>query len=213
MASNIGCAGHKSLVCAPEVTNIMSLQDQHDDPVNAGYDRVQAERCAPMAILSPYRMAEMLVSAVGWSREGVVRAKYDQEKPGKNGEDFVRDEIVLGELFSFGEWIPYPEIRVLSIQYKGRAPTVRHLVGCSVSLLESSALPMSRINVFVLQVKREAWTSGERGVYRVEDEGRHRVMRRKRGAEILPSCCLGQDCSRDCSSFFSETDAASETQD
>lgn len=97
----------------------MCLQNQHDNPVNAGYDRVQAEGCAPVAILTPYCVAEMLVSAVDWPGEGVVRAEDDQDKPGNNGEDFVGDEVVLGELFAFGEWIPCPEVRVVAHTAQG----------------------------------------------------------------------------------------------
>jgi len=106
VASNISSTCDERLVCAPQVADIVCLQDQNDYPVDTGYHRVQAERCPSMIVLSPYCVADMLVSAIGRAREGIVGSNDDQQKPGNDGEDFVGNEVVLGEVFALGEWVP-----------------------------------------------------------------------------------------------------------
>jgi len=106
VASNIGSTRDERLVCAPQIADIVCLQDQNDHPVDAGYYRIQAERCPSMAVLSPYCVAEMFVPAIRRAREGIIGSNDDQEKPGNDGEDFVGNEVVLGEFLAFGERIP-----------------------------------------------------------------------------------------------------------
>ena len=107
MASNIGSTRDERLVCAPQIADIVCLQDQNDHPVDAGYYRIQAERCPSMAVLSPYCVAEMFVPAIRRAREGIIGSNDDQQKPGNDGEDFVGNEVVLGEFLAFGERIPW----------------------------------------------------------------------------------------------------------
>jgi hypothetical protein len=106
VASNISSTCNERLVCAPQIADIVCLQDQNHHPVDTGDYRVQAERGPSMTVLSPYCVADMLVSAIGRAREGIVGSNDDQQKPGNDGEDFVGNEVVLGEVFALGERVP-----------------------------------------------------------------------------------------------------------
>lgn len=74
-----------------EVSHIIRLQDQNDDPVYACDDRVQCERARMMVILTPDRMAAMMSLAFGRGGESIVHSSDDNKEPRHNGEDFVDD--------------------------------------------------------------------------------------------------------------------------
>lgn len=76
VASNIGCAGLVAFVCTIKVSDIVSLKYEHDDPVYAGDDRVQGKGCRVVVILSPDRVATLVLVTVIWRAECVVYSYY-----------------------------------------------------------------------------------------------------------------------------------------
>lgn len=105
MAAHIGRTCDECLVCTPQETDIVCLQYQDHNPVDAGNHRVQAERRSSMVILSPYRVAVVVVLAVRRALEGVVCSNDHQEEPGKDGEDLVGQEVLSSEFLAFCEWV------------------------------------------------------------------------------------------------------------
>lgn len=82
----------------------MCLQDKHDDPVYAGHNRIQGERCIMMVILAPDSVTSTaFVVAVSWFVEGVICSNNHNEQPCNNGEDLVGDEVAPTELLAFCE--------------------------------------------------------------------------------------------------------------
>lgn len=100
MAPDIGRAVQVACVCAPEVSNVVSLQDEDCNPVDAGDDSIETKRCGPMTVLSPDCVAMMLVT-VGGFVEVVVCTGDDNEEPGHYCENLVREKVGSGEFFSF----------------------------------------------------------------------------------------------------------------
>lgn len=81
VASNIGSTGDKSLICRPQISHIVCLQDQNNDPVNARRNSVQAKRCPHMTVLTPDCVAVVAVAALIGSSESVVNADNKHEEP------------------------------------------------------------------------------------------------------------------------------------
>lgn len=76
VASNIGCAVFVALVRIVEIANIVSLQDEHDDPVYASDNGVQGERGVIVVVLTPNCVAFLVFMAVIWGTECVVYSHY-----------------------------------------------------------------------------------------------------------------------------------------
>ena len=83
----------------------MRLQDQDEDPIDAGHNAVECEAGVPVAVLVPDAAALMRVCTVCWAIESVVSAWYEDQQPRDNGENLVRQKIARGELLPFGEWV------------------------------------------------------------------------------------------------------------
>lgn len=79
--SDISSTRNEGFVCAIQVSDIVRLQDQDDDPVYTGDHAVEAEWCRPMVVLSPYRVTMLMPVAVRRFVEGVVCTGDDNEQP------------------------------------------------------------------------------------------------------------------------------------
>ena len=99
--SHIGCTGNKVLVRAPQVSQVVCLQDQDDDPVDARDNGTQAEPSWSVVVLSPDGVTVGMMLAIDRTLECIVGSDDDQQKPGHNGEDLVGDEVLAGEIFPF----------------------------------------------------------------------------------------------------------------
>lgn len=106
VCAHIGRVCYEALIRAIEVSDIVSLQDQGDDPVDINNHTVQAERRWPSRILSPYCVTVVMVMvAIGGLCKGIVgTSNYDQE-PRNDGEDFVGDEVARGKFLTLREWV------------------------------------------------------------------------------------------------------------
>ena len=78
MTSNICRASQIGGVCTPKISDVVGLQDQSEDPVDACKNRVQRERRAQVFVLFP-DLATVELMAVGRSVEGVVCASDEDE--------------------------------------------------------------------------------------------------------------------------------------
>lgn len=79
MTSDIGCAGDKGLIGRVEISDVMCLQDQDNDPVNADHDGVQAKGSGSVVVLAPDGVVVMVVVMVFRASESVVDTGNDKE--------------------------------------------------------------------------------------------------------------------------------------
>jgi hypothetical protein len=89
MRSDICGACDIILLCAPQETNIVSLENQDNHPVYARQHRVDAEAARVMIVLAPYRVAMMVPRAFAWLLERVDGSENDKHEPGDDGKDLV----------------------------------------------------------------------------------------------------------------------------
>jgi hypothetical protein len=123
MRSNVARTCNILLFGAPQESDIVCLEDQDNNPIHACYNGVDAETARIMVILSPYCVAVLMLRAIGRLIEGIDGARYDKYEPGHDCKDLVGQEIPLGKLFAFGEWVVY-----------------RYTVSCSCEMPEVHAL-------------------------------------------------------------------------
>ena len=83
----------------------MCLKYQNNDPVDACQHRIYAEATWVMIVLSPYRVASLVLRAIARPLKCIDRSEYDQKKPGNNGKDLIGYEVSLGKFVAFGEGI------------------------------------------------------------------------------------------------------------
>jgi hypothetical protein len=105
VAANIGGAVLVCLIAAPKKADIVDLEDQNDDPVDAGNDSIETEGSWPMIVLAPNRMAVVVVLAVLRACKGIVDSCYDDEQPGNDSKDLVGGQVGAGELAALCEGI------------------------------------------------------------------------------------------------------------
>jgi hypothetical protein len=97
-----------------------------------------------MIVLPPYRVTMMVFRAVGGLCEGIQCAKDDEQKPGKDCEDLVGEEISLGEFLALGEWIVWGDVSVtqtidggsLHTIYESHDEVLLECVDCDLSQLQ-----------------------------------------------------------------------------
>ena len=104
MASHICRAVEIGCVCTPQVPDIVGLQDEDEDPVDACKHRVEREWGRSMTVLTPNSMT-VVVMAISRLIERIVGTRDYEEQPCHDGEDLVGKEIASREFFSFGEWV------------------------------------------------------------------------------------------------------------
>ena|SRR2546421_618536 len=107
MRSNISSTRHEVLVGREKVPNIAALQDEQDDPVNTCDDGVERKWRFPMAVLSPYCMAMMAMSAVCRDVKGIVQGRDDHKEPGDDCQDLVGYQGTFSELGPFRKRVVY----------------------------------------------------------------------------------------------------------
>lgn len=81
VAADVGGAVLVRLIRTPEEADVVDLEDQDHDPVDAGDECVEAEGRSAVVVLSPDGVAAVVVAAVGGTREGVVDARHHHEEP------------------------------------------------------------------------------------------------------------------------------------
>lgn len=89
MASDVGGTGGEILVCTIQISHIVCLQDQHNDPVDAHNDRIQAERRRVMVVLAPDSVVVVALVLVMRLVKSVVHTHNDKYQPREDGEDLV----------------------------------------------------------------------------------------------------------------------------
>ena len=79
VTSHVRRAVQEVLIGTPQVSEVVCLQNQHDDPVDASDHRVQSEPGMHPVVLPPYRVAMVVMLAVLRLLNGVVHSHdYDQ---------------------------------------------------------------------------------------------------------------------------------------
>ena len=81
MATDAGSTGDEGSIGTPKIADIVCLQKQNDNPVNAGDDHIQAERSRTVAVLAPDGVTVVVMFAIVWGLERVVHTRDDNEKP------------------------------------------------------------------------------------------------------------------------------------
>ena len=81
MASDVGGTGDKILVCTIQISHIVCLQDQHNDPVDANNNRIQTEGGGVMVILAPDSVVMVVLVLVMRLVKGVVHTHNDKYQP------------------------------------------------------------------------------------------------------------------------------------
>lgn len=79
MAANIGGAVLVCLITAPEIADIVDLEDQDDDPIDTGNNSIETEWSWPVVVLAPNGVAVVVVLAVLRACEGIVDSCHDNE--------------------------------------------------------------------------------------------------------------------------------------
>lgn len=79
MTSNIGSTGLIACVRLIEIFDIVGLQDEYDNPVYTGNDRVQRKGRVMVVVLTPNCMALAMFLAVRGCGKGVVDSCYDYQ--------------------------------------------------------------------------------------------------------------------------------------
>ena len=69
------------------------MQDENDDPVDAGYDAIESERRVHPAVLSPDGVAMVVVLAIDRGIKGIVGPRDHEEKPCDNGQDLISQQV------------------------------------------------------------------------------------------------------------------------
>ena len=110
MTPHVCRAVQEMLIGAPQVSHVVCLQDQDDDPVNAGHHRVQAEAGLHVIVLSPYGMALVIVLALLRSLNCVIHSNNHHQEPCYDCEDLVGREVGFRELRPFGERVVYSSV-------------------------------------------------------------------------------------------------------
>ena len=90
------------------MSDVTTLQDKQDDPVDAGDDVVHAKSSVVMVVLAPYPPS--VQGTVMRCMEGVVERDDQGQEPGDSGEDLVDDDGVLAMLVAFSERVDYEGI-------------------------------------------------------------------------------------------------------
>ena len=83
------------------MSDVTTLQDKKDDPVDAGDDVVHAKSSVIVIVLAPYPPA--VQSTIIGCIESIVERDDQGQEPGDGGEDLVDDDGVLAMLVSLGE--------------------------------------------------------------------------------------------------------------
>lgn len=79
MGAHIGGAVLEGLIAAPQVSDVVDLEHQDNNPVNASDDGVEAEGRWSVTVLAPYGVAMVVVRAVRRTREGIDDASHDDQ--------------------------------------------------------------------------------------------------------------------------------------
>ena len=90
------------------MSDVTTLQDKKDDPVDAGDDVVHAKSSVIVIVLAPYPPA-VQSTIIGCIKSIVERDDQGQE-PGDSGEDLVGDNGVLAVFVAFSERVDYSGI-------------------------------------------------------------------------------------------------------
>ena len=88
MTSNICRTRFVGCIGMIEVSDILSLKNQNNDPIYACNNWIECERCWPVIVLSPDSMTEMFMFAV-WSCKGIICSDDHNKKPCYDCEDLV----------------------------------------------------------------------------------------------------------------------------
>lgn len=72
VAAHVGGAILVGLIAAPEEADVVELQDQDYDPVDACNSRIEAEGRRSMVVLTPNGVTGMVVLAVSRGSEGIL---------------------------------------------------------------------------------------------------------------------------------------------
>ena len=89
MRSDVRSTRDIVLLCTPEKSDVVCLQDQDNDPVYARQNRIDAEAGRVMVVLAPYCMALMVLLAISRLLERVDGSENDEQKPGDDCQDLV----------------------------------------------------------------------------------------------------------------------------
>jgi hypothetical protein len=89
----------------------VGLENEDNDPIDAGHNTIESKSGMHSAVLPPDGMAVVIMLAVMWRVEGVISSGNDKEEPCDDGENFVGQKIGRRELFAFGERVVWLDVR------------------------------------------------------------------------------------------------------
>lgn len=117
MGAHIGSRGDPFGICRPEMENIDALENEQDNPIDAGDQHVQPERRSKVSILSP---DSVLVRTLAGIRrpEGVQDPDNYNQEPCDDGEDLVSVQRFAVELGPFGKRVVVLDSHVAQICHR-----------------------------------------------------------------------------------------------